>query len=54
MQGPYQLRRRSIDMRRMVNGRAETTERKGQPVLGFVPFDEKTGRDGGMVKAEEY
>jgi len=28
------------------------TDHKGHTVLGFIPFDEKTGKEGGMVKAE--
>ena len=32
--------------------KAVSTEHKAPPVLGFVPFDEKTGKEGKMVKAE--
>jgi hypothetical protein len=52
IQGPYQLRRRSTDMRRTVSCKVDHADHKGHPVLGFVPFDEKTGKEGGMVKAE--
>ncbi|KAF8228487.1 hypothetical protein L208DRAFT_243632 [Tricholoma matsutake] len=49
--GPYQLRRRSIEMRRTVSCKAPS-DHEGHSVLGFVPFDEKTGKEGSMVKAE--
>jgi hypothetical protein len=52
IQGPYQLRRRSIEIRRTVSCKSGPTDHKVYPVLGFVPFDEKTGKEGGMVKAE--
>jgi hypothetical protein len=39
-------------MRRTVSCKTDHFDHKGHAVLGFIPFDEKTGKEGNMVKAE--
>jgi hypothetical protein len=38
-------------MRRTVSCKTDHPDHKGQ-VLGFIPFDEKTGKEGNMMRAE--
>jgi hypothetical protein len=46
------MRRRSTEMRRTVSCKSDPTDDQVRPVLGFVLFDERTGKEGGMVKAD--
>jgi len=50
--GPHRLRQRSKETRRTTSFKAPT-DRRESTVLGFIPFDEKTGREGNLIKVEQ-